>query len=205
MARSLAYLGQEFTPNSGFLHGSAHGCGHRVGEVLFDPPHHHAKVLAFNLNANTLGTEFFVEGRGDLLGHPFLDLETLGKHVDQAGNLGEADDLFIRDIRNVAATKEGQNVVFAEAEKLDVANEDHVLVLDVKKRLIDQFVDIHLVARGQSFHALQVALRGLEESLTFGVFAASVQQTFDILAEGLIGEFSLGQGQPFCSRALEVL
>src|SRR5258705_7766983 len=51
------------------------GRRNRIRILLLDPSHHHAEMLRFYYNTNTLRSNELLEGRCNFLRHPFLDLE----------------------------------------------------------------------------------------------------------------------------------
>jgi hypothetical protein len=59
----------------------------------------------------------------NLLREALLDLQPLGKAVDDARELGDADDAALRQVRDVHAAEEGPHVVLAHRVALDVAPE----------------------------------------------------------------------------------
>ena len=50
----------------------------------------------------------------DLDPDALLDREAAGKDADQAGQLGDADDLFVRDVPDVCMPMEREGVMLAE-------------------------------------------------------------------------------------------
>ncbi|KAG4427465.1 hypothetical protein IFR05_017053 [Cadophora sp. M221] len=68
---------------------------------LLNPPHHHAEMTGLYNDAYALRLEQFEEGLGNLLREPFLDLKSPREHIDNPSDLGEANDLAIRDVPDV--------------------------------------------------------------------------------------------------------
>src|SRR3954469_21272150 len=70
--------------------------------------------------------EYFLDGARYLLGETLLHLEAAGEDLDDAWQLGQPDDLAVRDVANVHLAEERQHVVLAHAVHLDIAHENHV-------------------------------------------------------------------------------
>lgn len=68
---------------------------HRVGVLLLNASHHHAKMLSFCNNSHSVTAYQFLDRRGDLVRHPFLHLKSPGVNLDYAGQLGYAYDLAL--------------------------------------------------------------------------------------------------------------
>ena len=65
----------------------------------------------------------------DLEREALLNLEAVGEDVDHAGDLAQARDVAAGDVGHVHLTEEGQDVVLAEGEEVDVLDDDHLLVV----------------------------------------------------------------------------
>jgi hypothetical protein len=72
---------------------------------------------------------------GDLRGEPLLDLRPAGVHLDDPGQLRQAGDpsLGTRDVADVRDALERQQMVFAEAHHLDVADQHQLLVAGLER------------------------------------------------------------------------
>ena len=55
-------------------------------------------------DSDALRLEYFGEGKGDLLGEPFLDLKSPREHLDYSSDFGEANYSAIGDISNMHLT-----------------------------------------------------------------------------------------------------
>ena len=80
-------------------------------------------------------------------------------------NLAEADDLCARDVGDVALAEERQQVVLAQAVEIDVLDDHHLAVVDGEQRVVEHFVDVHVVAARQELEGLFDALRGIRAAL----------------------------------------
>jgi hypothetical protein len=63
--------------------------------------------------------EQFDEGVGDLLAHALLNSEPPGVQPDEAGQLGDPDDLLVRDVRDVRDPVERQRRVLTQRVERD--------------------------------------------------------------------------------------
>jgi len=62
-----------------------HGAGDGLAMLLFHAAHLHAQMAGFDNYADTLRSNFFLDGLRDLAGHALLNLQAARKHVDHAG------------------------------------------------------------------------------------------------------------------------
>lgn len=56
------------------------------------------RSLRFHHHGNAAGANRFLDGESDLLGEPFLDLESAGKSLGNARELGQAEDELVGDV-----------------------------------------------------------------------------------------------------------
>ena len=87
------------------------------------------------------------------------------------GNLAEADDLGARDVGDVALAEERQQVVLAQAVEVDVLDDHHLAVIDGEQRVVEDFVDVHVVAAREELEGLFDALRGVEQPFAARIFS----------------------------------
>ena len=66
---------------------------------------------------------------------------------------------------------EGEHVVFAQGEEVDILYDDHLRVVFPEQRICEHLVGIHLIASGQSLHGFGHTHRGLHQPFTIGVFS----------------------------------
>jgi len=69
-------------------------------------------------------------------------LQAAREHVYDAGDLAEAQDPLVGEIGNVGLAEERQEVVFAEAEELDVLDDDHLVVSHAEGCTIEDMIEI---------------------------------------------------------------
>ena len=68
-------------------------------------------------------------------------------------------------------TNKRQDMVFAQRIEFDVLDDDHVVVAGRKNGVVDDRVQVLVIAATQVGHRLGGALWGLDQSLAVGVFA----------------------------------
>src|SRR5688500_1929245 len=76
-----------------------HSAGHRKRILLLDTAHGHAEMGAFTDDRDAARVDLLANRLRNLVGHPLLDLQPAGKHVDKAGNLAETDPPLARHVR----------------------------------------------------------------------------------------------------------
>ena len=90
--------------------------------------HCHARVLGLQHHACAAGVKSRGQAVGDLLGQPFLGLRPGGEVLDEAGQLGQAEDALARQIADVRDAGEGQQMVFADRPERDGPRQDEFAV-----------------------------------------------------------------------------
>ena len=105
--------------------------------LLFDAAHHHAEMARLDDYSYALGFDDFLDGLGDLCGEALLNLQTAREHFDQARDFAQADDPAVRDVGDVHLAEKRQHVMLAEAEHLDVLNDDHLVVADGEQSALE--------------------------------------------------------------------
>src|SRR6266851_335397 len=148
-----------------------HGAGHRRATLFFHAPHLHAEVAGFDNHADALRSNFFLDGRCDLVGQAFLNLQPARKHIHDARNLAEPQNALVRQIGHVGFAEEWQHVVFAEAEEFDVLNDDHLVVGHAERRAIQDMIQVLVVAAGQVLERFLEALRRLAQAFAIRIFS----------------------------------
>src|SRR5580700_10239492 len=191
--------------------------GHGEGARLLDAAHGHAQVLGLDDDEDAPRREDLLDGVGDLGRHALLDLEAAGVAVDEAGELGEAGDAAVlgRDVRDVGAAEERDEVVLAEGGEGDVTHHDHLVVLgregdlEVTGRVVVEAGEELLVhgrdpvGRGEEAVAVGVLADGLEELVDGFSYALDVDTHGRHLMDGdgmdgsdLTGPFPCSGGRP---------
>ena len=114
--------------------GAADRRGHRPRSRFSHPAHRHAQVFRLDDHHHAAWLQRVRQGVGYLAGHPFLHLRAPRVHIDQPGQLGQPGDLAlgVRDVTDVRDADEREQVMFARPVHLDVANEDHLVMVRVE-------------------------------------------------------------------------
>ena len=133
-------------------------------------------MLCFYHNDNAPRLEYVHERIGDLARHPLLDLGAPGVHVHQPGQLRQTRNLsfFVGYVPDVGQAEERRQMMLAGAVQLDVAHQDHLVVIGVEDRgehvlrLLPQAAELLSVGPGH-------AGRGVPQAVTFRVLADGQQ------------------------------
>ena len=91
-------------------------------------------MLSLNNHDNSARFQNPHKSVSDLTCHTLLDLRSLRVQVDQPGEFRQAGDLalLIRNVAKVSTAEERHQVMLAGGVQLDVAYEDHLLVVGVE-------------------------------------------------------------------------
>ena len=160
------------------VEGSAEVAGGGDAVLFFHATHLHAHVTGFDNNHDTQGFQGLLDGFLDLKGHALLHLQAMTVDVDYTGYLGESGDVAVGDVGHVYLTIEGQHVVFAEREEVDVLNDDHLTVVFLEQRIGQYLMSVHAIASGEHLHGLGHAQGCLLQPFAGGVFAKQLQDVF---------------------------
>jgi hypothetical protein len=169
---ALADQGEELGAGFLFLAETAEHRGSDGGRVLFfDATHHHAEVAGFDDDSDALGLDHFLDRLGDLGGEALLNLQATRKEFDEARDFAEADDTSVGDVGDVNLAEEREQVVLAEAEDLDVFDDDHFIVVHGEERTFQQGLGIFLISLGEELHGFVDALGSGGKAFAVGIFA----------------------------------
>ena len=117
-------------------------------------------------------------------GKALLHLQPAREDLDQSCRLAEADDAPLRDVGDVHLAEEWQDVVLAQAEHLDIFDNDHLVVIDGEEGIAKDFFRILVVALGQVAQGLPITFRRFEQTLAIRVLAQAdehlARQLFDL-------------------------
>ena len=141
------------------------------GILLLHPAHLHAHVACLDNHHDAERIERLLDALLDLQGHALLHLEAVGEDVHHAGNLAQPRDVAVGDVGDVRFAVEGQHMVLAEGEEIDVLHDDHLVVVFAEFGGEQHFVGVHGIAGGEGQHRLGNAFGGLQQALARGVFA----------------------------------
>jgi len=106
-----------------------------------------------------------------LLRHPLLHLQATGEHLHDARDLAQADDLALGNVGHVHLPQEGQQVMLAQAVEVNVAHDDHLIVLDIEDGVVDEPHGVHVVAGGEFGVSTRDAGRRVEQPFALHVLA----------------------------------
>ena len=116
----------------------------------------------------------------NLHGKPLLDLQAAGEGLDHAGYLAKSGDFPVRDVGDVAFSDERHHMMLASAIQVYVFHENHLLVFLVENGAADNLHAVFLVAFRYELQCLGHSLRGLYQSLSFGVLAQKREYGFHV-------------------------
>lgn len=153
------------------LEAASSTAGDGVAAGLTDATHDHAHVSRLSDDAHALGLQHLHDGLGHLASETLLHLQSTCEHLDDADELGEAEDLAVRDVADVDLAHEGDHVVLTHGEKVNVTNNDHFISILLKDRIVDEFAKILFIALGEEGHSLCSAHGGFQHTASLGVLA----------------------------------
>ena len=161
---------------------------HRAGDEravgLVDAADRHATVTRLDHHGDSLGVELFHQEVGQLFGQPFLHLRALGEHVDDAGNLGQPDDLAVGDVGDVRLPDDRQQMMLAKADEANVLDQDH-LVIFLREQLSEMATRVLMQALEDLGIHPGHAVGRFAQALPIGVFADGEQDLPDGTANAL--------------------
>lgn len=147
-----------------------HGGCYHAGVLFFHTAHHHAEMLRFNHHTNAFRGNRIHQGGGNFVGKTFLDLEASGEVIDNPRQLTDAQYLAFGNIADMALSKEGKHVMFAQAVELYIFDNDHVIVFNSENGVVDDVFKFFAIALGQEVHGFGRTFRGVEQAFAFRIF-----------------------------------
>src|SRR2546425_779857 len=136
---------------------------HGRGVRRLHAAHHHTEMPGLDDDCDALWVQFPLQGLGDLHRQAFLYLQAPAEHLHKPGDLAESYYTVVGDIGDVALPVEGQEVVFAETEEVDVADHHHLVVLDRVESTVEDLFNILLIALREEPERLGNPLGSLQE------------------------------------------
>jgi hypothetical protein len=70
-------------------------------------------MVGLQVHGNAMGMEHPYQGVCHLLPDAFLDGEPFGEQVHEPRQLGDAEDIFVRDVTDVGIAEEGEGMMLA--------------------------------------------------------------------------------------------
>ena len=162
--------------------------------MLLHTAHLHTHVSSLNNYHHTQRFECLLDTFFDLECHTLLYLESVAVNIHHTGYLGESCDVAVGDIGHVYLAVEGNHVVFAEREEVDVLNDDHLGVVFFEERLSQNFMGVHAVAACEYLHRFRHPHRCLLQTIAVRILAKKCQDVAVVLCK-LLKSFSV-----FCFR-----
>src|SRR5437763_10659389 len=128
-----------------------------------DAAHLGTEVMGLEIDGDAVRREHRFQGIGDLLADAFLDGKALGKQAHEPGELGNANDVLVRDVSDVGMPMKRERVVLTQTKKVD-GSLDHLAQPAIRTAAAlrlergEQF-GIDRVSFGYVEHGVQKALR----------------------------------------------
>ena len=169
---------------------SEHRGGDHLAVLLLDAAHHHAEMLRLDDDADALRLRLGHDGVCDLLCHALLNLQAAREHVDDAGELRDAEHLALRDVADRALAVERQHVVLAHRVELDVLQDHHVVRAGREVRAVHDGLHLLPVALRQERKRLRDPHGGFLQPLAIRILPQLDQQFPDKLRDPLLIWFS---------------
>ena len=131
-------------------------------------------------HADTLGLQHVVDRVGDLRRHLLLDLQPLGVRLDDARELGDADDAPVGDIGDPGAPDDRGEVMLAVALEADAAQHDHLVVaFGLREGLGQDLLRVLVIAAKVFLVGARHARGRLDEAVAVGIVAGPADDGAD--------------------------
>ena len=153
--------------------------------------------LASISTATPIGFSDFLDRVEDLRGHRLLRLQALGVDLDDAGELGDADDVVERHVGDAGLAEERGHVVLAVRFHVDVAQHDDVVIaLHVLEGAGEVFAGVFAIALEPFLIGVDDAAGGVDQAFALGIVAGPGDQG----ADGVFGFVAGGAVEGFDRR-----
>lgn len=162
-----------------------HGGGDSSRTRLLHTAHRHAHVAGLHDDGDTAGADSLHDGEGDLLREALLDLKASRESLGDTSKLAESEDELVGDVANRDLAGEGDKVVLAEREDVDVTDDDHLLVVLGEDGVVDDINKTLLVSLRHPHERLRITLRSTEKALAVGVLADALKDSSESSGEHL--------------------
>ena len=123
-----------------------------------------------NDHAHSQGVQRLLERFGNLDGQALLNLQSPAEDFDDPRNFAEADDVFIRDVPDVALAEKREQVMFAQTIHVNVPDNDHLVVLNGEQGPVEHVLNVFVIAFGKKLERLGHARRGVLQAAPLGIF-----------------------------------
>lgn len=162
-----------------------HGGGNSGSARLLDTAHRHAHVASLHHDGNTTRADSLHDGQGDLLRETFLDLKAAREGLSDTSELAESENELVGNVADRDLAGEGDKMVLAEREDVDVTDDDHLLVVLSEHGIVDHINKTLLVSLRHPHERLGVTLRSTEETLAVGVLTDTLKDSSESSGEHL--------------------
>ena len=102
----------------------------------------------------------------------------MAEDVDHAGNLAQTRDITVGNVGHMHLAVEGQHVVLAHREEVNVLHDDHLVVVFLEEGRVEHGVRVLGIATGENLHRLCQTHRRLQQSFTLGILAQELYDLF---------------------------
>src|ERR1700753_1085183 len=126
--RSAPKTIEEYLTDGPLMEDPSQGRGDGQGSGLLHAAHLDAQVTGLDDHHRPLRLQVFLQEGDHLLGDALLQLRTLGVELEDAGELGEAQDAVARDVGDMGVAVEGYEVVGAHGVEGNLLLHHHVAV-----------------------------------------------------------------------------
>ena len=150
---------------------TSQGACDRLRVLLLDAAHHHAEMNCFDDDPDPTRVQHILNGLRYLLCKPLLHLQSARKDFNYSRQLGQPDNLSIRNVRDVSLSKKRKHVVLTHRVQLNIAHNNHVFVRLVENRIAYDVLDSEIITPGEPGLSPGNTLGCLEQPVAGGVLA----------------------------------
>src|SRR5947207_15450649 len=128
-------------------------------------------MLRFDDDRDATRLNLLVDRLGDLRGQALLNLQPASIHVDQPRNLAQADHPAVRDIPDMTLAEKREQMMLAQAEQLDIPDDDHFVIRNIEERFVQDVIRIHPVTARKKTECTIDPCGSVLETVACGVLA----------------------------------
>jgi hypothetical protein len=123
--------------------------------------------------------EVLIQAVGDLSRKALLKLKSAAENIHDTRQLAQADDVAAWYVGYVALSVEGEKMVFAEAVEVNVAKDNHLVILLLESGAMDQLFDFLLIPAREKKKGASDAFGCVLKAGAGGVLTELLEQLFD--------------------------
>src|SRR5271165_2960416 len=183
--RAFSDKREELRPRVLFLEDADHGGSDGGGILLLDAAHHHAEMTGFDDDSDALRDDRVLDSVGDLARETLLHLQAAREDFDEARDFAESDDFAVRNVRDMDLSEERQHVMLAERIHFDILHDDHLVVVHIEVRIVQDSVGVLAVSLGEEGECFFHALGSANETVARGI---SIDAADDFAVDVLGGD-----------------